>query len=108
MIYMSKQVAIGQRVKFKGEEWNIAGVGAKTDTHIYLHMAHTHRGVHQKNGFRPVDAPTPQPERVCRRCGAPLTGRARQVYCNSRCFLSRGRTLKPVRASRWRRLRLGN
>jgi len=54
MIYMSKQVAIGQRVKFKGEEWNIAGVGAKTDTHIYLHMAHTHRGVHQKNGFRPV------------------------------------------------------
>lgn len=54
IIDMSKQVAIGQRVKFKGEEWNIAGVGAKTDTHIYLHMAHTRRGVHQKNGFRPV------------------------------------------------------
>ena len=54
------------------------------------------------------DVPTPQPERLCRRCGAPLTGRTRQIYCDSRCFLSRGRVPKPARTSRWRRLKFGN
>ena len=44
-------------------------------------------------------------ERTCRKCSAPLTGRARQVYCGEACFLGRGGSRKrAVSPKKWRRL----
>lgn len=50
---MSNVVA-GQQVTIKGEEWRVVGVGLALDDRVYLHLAHTSRGVQQKNGFRPI------------------------------------------------------
>ncbi|TXH42615.1 MAG: hypothetical protein E6Q97_35465 [Desulfurellales bacterium] len=43
--------------------------------------------------------------RTCRKCDAPLTGRARQAYCSETCFLGRGGGRKrAATAKKWRRL----
>jgi hypothetical protein len=55
---MSDLIKIGQVIAYKGEQWKVIGVGVTNpdNGNVYLHLAHTTKGVTQRNGFRPLQA----------------------------------------------------
>jgi hypothetical protein len=51
---MNKQEFLGKIIVHIGDTWRVIGVGAQTDGNTFCHMANTHRGKKQKNGWVPV------------------------------------------------------
>jgi hypothetical protein len=51
---MNKQEFLGKIIVHIGDTWRVIGVGAQTDNNTFCHMASTHRGRKQKNGWVPI------------------------------------------------------
>jgi hypothetical protein len=51
---MNKQEFLGKIIVHIGDTWRVIGVGAQTEGNTFCHMASTHRGKKQKNGWVPV------------------------------------------------------
>jgi hypothetical protein len=51
---MDKQQFIDKIIVHMGDVWRVIGVGAQRDGNTFCHLASTHRGRKQKNGWCPV------------------------------------------------------
>lgn len=50
---MSKEQFLGKVIVHIGDVWKVIGVGAQRDGNTFCHLASTHRGRQQKNGWMP-------------------------------------------------------
>lgn len=51
---MDKQQFINKVIVHLGDVWKVIGVGAQRDGNTFCHLASTHRGRQQKNGWYPA------------------------------------------------------
>jgi len=51
---MDKQEFLDKVIVHIGDTWKVIGVGAQRDGNTFCHLASTHRGRKQKNGWYPV------------------------------------------------------
>lgn len=51
---MDKKTFLDKTIVHMGEVWKVIGVGAQTENNTFCHLLNLHRGVQQKNGFRPA------------------------------------------------------
>ena len=51
---MNKQEFIDKTIVHIGDTWKVISVGAQRDGNTFCHMASTHRGRQQKNGWMPI------------------------------------------------------
>ena len=50
---MNKEEFLGKVIVHIGDVWKVIGVGAQRDGITFCHLASTHRGRQQKNGWMP-------------------------------------------------------
>ena len=51
---MHKQNYLDQIIVHMGDTWRVVGVGAQRDGNTFCHLASTHRGRKQRNGWNPM------------------------------------------------------
>ena len=51
---MNKEQFLNKVIVHLGDVWKVIGVGAQREGNTFCHLASTHRGRQQKNGWNPV------------------------------------------------------